>query len=153
MSVYDQASNSGIPVWNGLTDEAHPTQTLADLMTVREHKGDLAWEQEHTFSNVISFRYQWPNWLVLNFGYHNAHHARPTAPWYQLPGLHRELFGDDPGNVIPLWPQLKLFHRYRSYRIFHDAPGLPDVSGRRFLEAAQQAQVTGGNAASFLTAF
>ena len=118
-----------------------------------EHKGDLAWEQEHTFSNVISWRYEMPNWLVLNFGYHNAHHARPTEPWYRLPALHRELFGDDPTNVIPLWPQLRLFHRYRTYRIFHDAPGLPEVSGRDFLDAARQARVTGGNAASFLTAF
>ena len=37
---------------------------------------------------------------------------------------------DDPTRVIPLWPQLKLFHRYRFYRIFHDAPGLPDVDGQ-----------------------
>jgi fatty acid desaturase len=118
-----------------------------------EHKGDLEWEQAHTFSNVISFCHEWPNWLVLNFGYHNAHHAKPTAPWYRLPALHRELFGDDPANVIPLWPQLVLFHRYRTYRVFHDAPGLPEVSGRQFLEAARQARVTGGNAASFLTAF
>jgi fatty acid desaturase len=117
-----------------------------------EHKGDLAWEQEHTFSNVISFEHEWPNWLVLNFGYHNAHHARPTTPWYALPALHRKLFGDDPALVIPFWPQLKVFHRYRCYRIFHDAPGLPDVEGREFLHAARQAQVTGGNAASFLTA-
>ena len=70
-----------------------------------------------------------------------------------IAGLHRALFGDDPANVIPLWPQLKLFHRYRTYRVFHDAPGLPEVSGRQFLEAARQARVTGGNAASFLTAF
>ncbi len=118
-----------------------------------EHKGDLVWEQEHTFSNVIAFNREWPNWLVLNFGYHNAHHAKPTAPWYQLPALHRELFGDDPANIIPLRSQFKLFHRYRTYRIFHDAPGLPDVSGRSFLQAAQEARVTGGNAASFLTAF
>jgi fatty acid desaturase len=116
-------------------------------------KGDLEWEQLHTFSNVISFNHVWPNWLVLNFGYHNAHHARPTTPWYELPALHRELFGDNPENVIPLWPQLKLFHRYRHYRIFHDAPGLPDVEGRDFLRAAREAKVTGGNAASFLTSF
>jgi omega-6 fatty acid desaturase (delta-12 desaturase) len=117
-----------------------------------EHRGDLAWEQEHTFSNVISFRWEWPNWLVLNFGYHNAHHAKPTTPWFKLPKLHRELFGEDPARVIPLWPQLKLFQRYRSYRIFHDAPGLTEVEGDDFLRAARQAQVTGGNAASFLTA-
>ena len=131
----------------------HLTLFTDDRSEYPPHKGDLEWEQEHTFSNVISFRYELPNWLVLNFGYHNAHHARPTAPWYELPRLHRELFGDDLANVIPLWPQLKLFHRYRTYRVFHDAPGLPNVSGRQFLEAAQQARVTGGNAASFLTAF
>ncbi len=28
---------AGVPVWNGLTDEWHPTQTLADLLTMREH--------------------------------------------------------------------------------------------------------------------
>jgi omega-6 fatty acid desaturase (delta-12 desaturase) len=50
---------------------------------------------------VISFRYELPNWLVLNFGYHNAHHAKPTAPWYRLPALHRELFGDDPTARYP----------------------------------------------------
>ena len=117
------------------------------------HKGDAQWEQEHTFSNVISWRWQWPNWLVLNFGYHNAHHARPTAPWYELPRLHRELFGDDPSNVIRLRPQLQIYHRYRRHRIFHDAPGLPRVEGRAYLRAAQAVRVTGGHAASFLTPF
>ncbi|GAA4944489.1 ornithine carbamoyltransferase [Nonomuraea thailandensis] len=31
------AALSGVPVWNGLTDEWHPTQTLADMLTMREH--------------------------------------------------------------------------------------------------------------------
>ncbi len=31
------ARHSGVPVWNGLTDDAHPTQALADLMTIREY--------------------------------------------------------------------------------------------------------------------
>jgi omega-6 fatty acid desaturase (delta-12 desaturase) len=116
-------------------------------------KGDLEWEQEHTFSNFISWNYPTLNLLVLNFCYHNAHHAKPTTPWFALPGVHRELFGDDPSRVVTLWPQLKIFHRYRTYRVFHDAPGLPEAEGADFLRAAQQAQVTGGNAASFLTAF
>jgi ornithine carbamoyltransferase len=30
-------SSAGIPVWNGLTDEWHPTQSLCDMMTMREH--------------------------------------------------------------------------------------------------------------------
>ena len=33
------AEFSGVPVWNGLTDEWHPTQTLCDLLTMREHSG------------------------------------------------------------------------------------------------------------------
>ena len=30
---------AGVPVWNGLTDEFHPTQVLADVLTMREHSG------------------------------------------------------------------------------------------------------------------
>ncbi|GAA4288310.1 ornithine carbamoyltransferase [Georgenia daeguensis] len=33
------AAKSGVPVWNGLTDEWHPTQMLADQLTMREHSG------------------------------------------------------------------------------------------------------------------
>jgi ornithine carbamoyltransferase len=36
-TVRDLAKYSGVPVWNGLTDEDHPTQILADIMTIREH--------------------------------------------------------------------------------------------------------------------
>jgi ornithine carbamoyltransferase len=36
------AKYSGVPVWNGLTDQWHPTQTLADLMTVQQNFGELA---------------------------------------------------------------------------------------------------------------
>ena len=39
--VEDLAKYSGIPVWNGLTNEFHPTQILADFLTMREHFGDL----------------------------------------------------------------------------------------------------------------
>lgn len=35
------AANAGVPVWNGLTDEYHPTQILADFMTIIEQKGHL----------------------------------------------------------------------------------------------------------------
>ena len=37
-TVEELARHSGVPVWNGLTDEYHPTQALADLMTMREHR-------------------------------------------------------------------------------------------------------------------
>jgi ornithine carbamoyltransferase len=35
--VEELAKYAGVPVWNGLTDEFHPTQILADLLTMREH--------------------------------------------------------------------------------------------------------------------
>lgn len=35
------AKYAGVPVWNGLTNEFHPTQMLADLLTIREHLGEI----------------------------------------------------------------------------------------------------------------
>jgi len=40
-AVEDLAKYSGVPVWNGLTDKFHPTQILADFLTIQEHKGYL----------------------------------------------------------------------------------------------------------------
>lgn len=39
--VEELAEYAGVPVWNGLTNEYHPTQMLADLLTIQEHKGHL----------------------------------------------------------------------------------------------------------------
>ena len=39
--VEDLAKYSSVPVWNGLTNEFHPTQMLADVMTIKEEFGDL----------------------------------------------------------------------------------------------------------------
>ena len=39
--VEELAKNAGVPVWNGLTTEFHPTQMLADIMTVEENFGYL----------------------------------------------------------------------------------------------------------------
>ena len=39
--VQQLADYAGVPVWNGLTNEFHPTQILADFLTVREHFGSL----------------------------------------------------------------------------------------------------------------
>ncbi len=41
-SLETMASYAGVPVVNALTDDFHPCQLLADLLTVREHKGELA---------------------------------------------------------------------------------------------------------------
>ncbi len=39
--VEELAKYAGVPVWNGLTNEYHPTQMLADMLTIREHFGRL----------------------------------------------------------------------------------------------------------------
>ncbi len=39
--VEELAKYAGVPVWNGLTNEYHPTQILADFLTIREHFGKL----------------------------------------------------------------------------------------------------------------
>jgi len=48
-TVEELAEYSGVPTWNGLTNEAHPTQVLADLLTMKEHSDKPL--------NKISFAY------------------------------------------------------------------------------------------------
>jgi omega-6 fatty acid desaturase (delta-12 desaturase) len=131
----------------------YPYSTTLFETSRAEHKGDAEWEQEHTFSNTLSLRYPKLNWLTLNFGYHNAHHADMNQPFFRLPALHAELAGNDPSFVIPLKAQLKLYHRNRVSRIYNPQPvGYPQ--GREYLRTAQTGEgPIGGNAASFLTSF
>ena len=39
--VEELAKHAGVPVWNGLTNEYHPTQMLADMLTIKEHLGRI----------------------------------------------------------------------------------------------------------------
>jgi fatty acid desaturase len=63
---------------------------------------NAAYEQGNTYSNLISRRWPWLNLLVLNFGYHNAHHQRASVPWYRLPAYHRELYGRTGACELPV---------------------------------------------------
>lgn len=92
---------------------------------------DRAYEERNTFSNLISQRYPWLNLLTLNFGYHNAHHARPTTPWYALPRLHAELYGDASAQILPVSALLRAYARHRVARVLNDdSPDtpIPDAS-------------------------
>ena len=77
---------------------------------------DAAYEQANTYSNLTSIQYPWLNILFLNFAYHNAHHEKPIAPWYQLPALHEKLYGK-PSNNQPVLPMLQLFKSYHKHRL------------------------------------
>lgn len=60
--VEELAKYAGVPVWNGLTNEFHPTQMLADLLTIREHLGEL---KGKTVAYMGDARYNMANsWMV-----------------------------------------------------------------------------------------
>jgi fatty acid desaturase len=87
-------------------------------------KRDRTHEQANTFSNLLSRRYPWLNFLFLNFGYHNAHHAVMKCPWYCLPELDRKISQESKTHYISLSKQLIDYHRFRVTRLF-TGQGLP----------------------------
>ena len=56
------AHYAGVPVWNGLTNEFHPTQILADLLTIKEHFGGLKGKKLVYFGDA---RYNMDNSLMV----------------------------------------------------------------------------------------
>jgi fatty acid desaturase len=107
-------------------DAFHHTfdQYFVDAQTPVPMNGrDRRYEQANTYSNVVSVRHPWLNLLTLNFGYHNAHHERAAVPWYALPALNRELFGDAPRELLPLPELLCTHHRNRLKRVLDDDYG------------------------------
>ena len=106
------------------------------------------YEHENTFSNLLSERRPWLNLLVLNFPYHNAHHAQTGVPWYGLPALHRTLYGDPHTRtqVIAFRPLLANYHRYRVARV------LADDYGSVSKDESRASGFIGAVGVSFLTA-
>ncbi len=60
--VEELAKYAGVPVWNGLTNEYHPTQMLADMLTLKEHKGELKGKK---FVYMGDARYNMGNSLMI----------------------------------------------------------------------------------------
>jgi fatty acid desaturase len=85
---------------------------------------DRAYDVAHTYSNLVSSRMPWLNLFNLNFGYHTAHHEKASTPWYRLPALHRELYGDaSHPQVLPYDELWRTLHRNRLSRIRADDYG------------------------------
>jgi fatty acid desaturase len=78
----------------------------------------ITYEQANTFSNIISQRYPWLNLILLNFGYHNAHHADMKCPWYSLPQLDQKLYSTNQNHYITLLSLIVNYHCFRVSRIF-----------------------------------
>ena len=79
-------------------------------------KRDRTHEELHTYSTLLSQKYPWLNVLLLNFGYHNAHHTLMKCPWHSLPELNRAI--EQPSNVryVSLKQQLVHYHHFRLTR-------------------------------------
>jgi len=97
-------------------------------------KLDRAHEQANTFSNPISLKYRWLNLLLLNFGYHNAHHELMKCPWHSLPDLDRELIKSTKVNYVTLPQLVRNYHCFRISRIFSEQGTAVDATGNLNLE-------------------
>ena len=96
-----------------------------------ELRRNRAYEHANTYSDVVSYGHPWMNFLLLNFPYHNAHHAKPAAPWYELQSLHRSLYEDDQTQILPCSILLRSYHQYRVARVLADDYGVVSISGNR----------------------
>ena len=83
---------------------------------------DRVFEEHNTYSNLLSVKYPWVNLLVLNFSYHNVHHDQQLQPWYRLPKLHKQKYGDDYQQILTFKHLIKSFHKYRVPRILNGDP-------------------------------
>lgn len=73
------AKYAGVPVWNGLTNEFHPTQMLADLLTIREHFGYL---KGIKLTYMGDARYNMGNSLMVACAKMGMHFTACTAKEY-----------------------------------------------------------------------
>jgi fatty acid desaturase len=113
------------------TYDAYPI--LDDKPIPQDKVRDRAYEQANTYSDVVALDAKWLNLVWLNFGFHNAHHERPVAPWYSLPRLHRELYADTSPQVVTVGELLRAYHRHRVTRVLAKDYGevLPPGTPRR----------------------
>ena len=100
--VEELAKDAGVPVWNGLTNEYHPTQILADMLTIREHFGSL---KGRTLAYLGDARYNMGNSLMIGCAKLGMNFTACTSKEYfpneELVSYCREI-GKETGAVITL---------------------------------------------------
>lgn len=82
-------------------------------------------EQSLTFSLPLAHRFKSLNLLIVNFGYHSAHHAFMRCPWYDLPAVHEVLVADPAlrgrrvgaSQRVSFTRLLRFYHRHRLARL------------------------------------
>jgi fatty acid desaturase len=90
-----------------------------------------AYECRNTFSLPVARKRTWLNVLILNFGFHYAHHLVPSCPWYALPKLDR-LVANEVNFGVHRYPReteinffdlVSTYHAHRVRRIFDTQEG------------------------------
>ena len=98
--VEELAKYSKVPVWNGLTNEFHPTQMLADLLTIKEHFGYL---KGIKLTYMGDARYNMGNSLMAACAKMGMHFTACTTPKYfpnrELAEQCREIAAASGGSV------------------------------------------------------
>ncbi len=104
--VEDLAHYAGVPVWNGLTNEFHPTQILADFLTIREHFGKLKGIHFVYFGDA---RYNMGNSLMVGCAKMGLHFTacapkkyQPDRSWW--PSVRRSPPGPVPRSPLRRTP-------------------------------------------------
>ena len=99
--VENLAKYAGVPVWNGLTNEYHPTQMLADLLTIEEQFGKL---KGITLTYMGDARYNMGNSLMVACAKMGMHFTACTGEKYfpeeELVRQCREIAGRTGGSIL-----------------------------------------------------
>lgn len=97
------AKYAGVPVWNGLTNEFHPTQMLADLLTIREHFGRV---KGIRLTYMGDARYNMGNSLMVACAKMGMHFTACTNKKYfpdeELVKTCREIAEENGGSILSL---------------------------------------------------
>ena len=168
-TVEELAKYAGVPVWNGLTDEYHPTQILADLLTMREHFGFLkglkfvfAGDGRNNMANslmigmskmgvdfkIIAPRELWPaeNLVALCRGY-----AEKSGSTVELSDDPADVAGADViytdvwasmGEEAKTAERVKLLRPYQVNRVMMERTGKPGTIFLHCLPAVKGNEVT-----------
>ena len=144
--VEELARYASVPVWNGLTNEFHPTQILADMLTIREHFGSLAGRKLVYMGDA---RYNMGNSLMIGCAKLGVNFAACAPAEYfpseELMDAAQEIAAET-GSVLEFWtePELALRDANVVYTDIWDAMGEPEEVWNARIKALLPYQVNAG---------
>ena len=144
--VEELARYASVPVWNGLTNEFHPTQILADMLTIREHFGSLAGRKLVYMGDA---RYNMGNSLMIGCAKLGVNFAACAPAEYfpseELMDAAQEIAAET-GSVLEFWtePELALRGADVVYTDIWVSMGEPEEVWDARIKALRPYQVNAG---------